>query len=350
MKVDMHNFQPLVVFNQHVKSEGELRFPTQDNDKATSLIHNQLNKALGITPQPTIDNYPHFDFSSVGENILGFVSAVIIDAKDNGATPETLQTMLDDAKKGIKEGLNEASQVLKELGLFNVDVENGINHVNVLLNDGLQVLSDKIFKDNDEPVVIGASRYHLTKGASFHINTKDGDELNIRFNAEYLQPSTLSVNSSSQPLPKNIYQNAFSVEINGKLNTGEQQAINDLLENLQNVSDLFFAGGFDEAFEKAQSISMDPTYLASFSMDLQRTETLPSVKQYQSVMPGKELAEQFSPVIEEMKQAYEHAKNFSIETHLSELLSWLIADRDTSADMLQYSQSIFIQLETFDPS
>jgi hypothetical protein len=71
------------------------------------------------------------------------------------------------------------------------------------------------------------------------------------------------------------------------------------------VSDLFFNGEVESAFEEAKTISMNPTHLAAFSMDLQRTETIVSIKEYQQVMPGKELAQRFIPINDELTKAYE---------------------------------------------
>jgi hypothetical protein len=51
-----------------------------------------------------------------------------------------------------------------------------------------------------------------------------------------------------------------------------------------------------------------------------------SIKEYQQVMPGKELAQRFIPINDELTKAYEQAKPFAIEEYLTELLQWLVQE------------------------
>ncbi|PKF60664.1 hypothetical protein CW745_14140 [Psychromonas sp. psych-6C06] len=365
MKVELSNFQPLALFNQHAKGAQQSDADVKDNrtthiDKknvATNIINDRLNSALGIPNETEKNNENNFDFESVSNNILGFVTDAITKAKNNGATESELQQMFSDAQKGIKEGLGDASKELKGLGLLSNDVKNGIKETEGLLKEGLKKLNDDLFSENeDSPMLAGnyreGSHYSLSKDASYSITTKEGDEIKITFNSDYKQQSASVMNmkngiGSFATSNKSEFQAAFTIEINGELNDDEQQAVNELMGNLQNVSDLFFSGNLDDAFEKAKTISMDPTHLAAFSMDLQRTETVASIKEYQQVMPGKEIAQQFLPVNDELTKAYEHAKPFAIEEHLTDLLGWLMPEQDSS-DLQKYSQSIIEQLQNLD--
>jgi len=365
MKVDMQNFQPLAMSNQQMKgmlkidngSGSELGSRVDKNNVATNIVNNKLNDALGIRHQPASNSSGEFDIEGVAKNIISFVSSTINTAKDNGATPDKLEKMLNDAKKGINEGLNEASKALEESGLLTEEISAGINQVDKLLSDGLEDFSDDLF-EADKGVMTGlsgyreATHYSLSKDASYSITTKEGDEINITFNSNYLQQNASSISSSAQSSDyssqKTTFQSAFSFEINGELNEDEQQAVNELMASLQNVSELFFSGDFDEAFASAKETAMDPSQLASFSMDLQRTETIVSIQEYQQVMPGKDLAEQLFPINNELKSIHEQAKPFAIEEHLTELLGWLIPDQEGSADLLEYSQVIFDRLERLD--
>jgi len=366
MKVDMQNFQPLAMFNQFTKGFVKTDVaPSHQSvnhiDKknvATNIVNSRLNDALGL-PQGTASNDADiFDFETVGKNILGFVTDAISHAKDNGATKGELEQMLADAKKGIKEGLADASKELKQSGLLSDEIKHGIKETNHFLKDGLKSLSEDLFKVSDNPATkltsySEASHYNLTKDASFSFTTKEGDEVSISFNSDYLQQSASALKMTDSSLDfassqKTSFQAAFSLTVNGDLNEDEQQAINELMGNLQNVSNTFFDGNLDEAFEKAKDISMDPTHLAAFSMDLTRTETVASIKEYQQIMPGKELAEQFIPLNNELSNAYEQAKPFAIEEHLSDLLSWVMPEQKESADLLEYSKAVFEQLGKLD--
>jgi len=362
MKVDMQNFQPLAMFNQ--RANGMLKV---DNDSksdnsnhidnknvATNIVNNKLGDALGIPTQPDSDSSDGFDFEGVAKNILGFVSNAIHDAKNNGATPEKLEKMLSDAQKGIREGLSEASKALEESGLLSDEMSAGIQKVDDLLDDGLKTLSDDLFSVDDSALTglssySEATHYSLSKDANYSITTKEGDQINITFNADYLQQSASAARLSDQSFEyatsqESSFQAAFSIEINGELNEDEQQAVNELMTSLQNVSELFFSGSFDEAFENAQAVSMDSSQLASFSMDLQRTETVATVREYQQALPGNEIATQFIPLNNALTDAYEQAQPFAIEEHLTELLSWLIPEENDAEDLLTYSQAVFDKL------
>jgi len=362
MKVDMQHFQPLAMHHQRAngmlktdndaKKEGSNHI--NKNDVATNLVNNKLNDALGVATPVESSNSGLFDAEGVAKNILGFVSNAINDAKENGATPEKLEKMLTDAQKGMRKGLSEASKALSESGLLTDEISIGIKKVGDLLSEGVQTLSDNLFK-TDKAALTGlssyreASHYSLTKEGDYRITTKEGDEINITFNADYLQQSASAVRLSDQSFEyaasqQSSFQAAFSIEINGELNDDEQQAVNALMGSLQNVSELFFSGDFDAAFERAQAVSMDSSQLASFSMDLQRTETVASIKEYQQIMPGKALANQFIPLNTELTNAFEQAKPFAIEAHLTELLDWLIPEEHEADDLLAYSQAVFGKL------
>lgn len=366
MKVELQNFQPLKVFNQFMKGSVKtdnhaVTHSEHQIDKknvATNIVNNRLNEALGLPAQNASNDNNIFDFDAVGKNILGFVSDAINHAKENGATEGELKQMLSDAKKGIKEGLTDASKELKESGLLSKEIKHGIHETKDFLKEGLKSLSDDLFK-TETSLVSGlssyreANHYNLAKDASFSFTTQEGDQVDITFNSNYLQQSASVLKLSDQSLDyasskQSSFQAAFSFEVNGELNEDEQQAINALMGNLQNVSDLFFDGNLEDAFEEAQTILMDTTHLAAFSMDLQRTETVASIKEYQQVMPGKAIAEQFVPLNNELTDAYQHAKPFAIEAHLTELLSWLMPEQEGTDNLLEYSQAVFEQLANQD--
>jgi hypothetical protein len=365
MNVDMQHFQPLVNLNKFAKGNVKIDTSSQTHrshhidkaDVATNVINNKLNEALGVSAKTQENKKGGLDFESVTKNILSFVTGAISNAKENGATDNELKTMLTDAKKGLKEGLDSASQELSELGLLSHDIKKGISETSDQIQSGLKSFSDELFSTS-EMTQTGMSsykeglHYNLTEDASFQFTTKEGDQVSISFNSNYKQQSATVLKSSNDSFDYSSssevsFEGAFSFEVNGDLNEDEQQAINDLMNSLQNVSDLFFNGDLESAFDEASEISMDPTHLAAFSMDLQRTETMVSIKEYQQVMPGKEIAQNFNPVNDELAKAHEQAKPFAIEEHLTELLKWLSPEgKQENKDYLQYSQAVLDKLST----
>ena len=120
------------------------------------------------------------------------------------------------------------------------------------------------------------------------------------------------------------------------------------MSDLQKVSDDFFSGSLEDAFEQASKINMDTSQLAAFSMNLQQTESLVSVKEYRSNMPGIDLAKQLTPLNEGLEKAYEQAKPLSIENELAGILQWLNQEREQADKFIEYSQSLFDQLALLD--
>ena len=83
---------------------------------------------------------------------------------------------------------------------------------------------------------------------------------------------------------------SFSMSVNGELNEDEQQAINDLMAELQDVSKTFFSGDLDKAFEQAQELSLGNEQLVAFSMDLRQSKTVAAIKEYEQIKPTSEKA------------------------------------------------------------
>lgn len=361
MQVDMQNFQPSKMFNHFAKGNVKVDSNSNQGDHvnkkgvATDVVKNKLSEALGISSNNKMNATGEFDFESVTNNILSFVTGAISNAKDKGASDETLKNMLSDAQKGLKEGLASASDELSQLGLLSGSIKKGIDETAVQLKNGLESFEEELFTSTEQ-IQSGFSSYkegnyyNLTEDATFQFTTNEGDKVSISFNSDYQQQSASVLNLSDNSLDyssssSSRFEGAFSFEVNGDLNEDEQQAINELMNSLQQVSDLFFNGNLEDAFEEATEISMDPTHLASFSMDLQRTETIVSIKEYQQVMPGKEVAQRFNPINDELTNAYEQAKPFAIEEHLTELLKWLAPEeKQGNTEFLDYSQAVFDKL------
>ncbi len=359
MKIDSSGFQPASLFNQLFKK----------NDKATNasalsstvnltdkvklgakLMNDRLAESLQIPAEKKLSN-DLFDFEEVAKNVLGFVQNAVLKAKGKGESQEQLQSMLDQAREGIKIGIEEATEELEESGLLTDDIKVGIANSEKLMSEGLDEFEKSLFESL--PPISNyreASSYSLTNGASLNIRTQEGDEIAITFNSSYQHNSAAGYQGSAQggsyaSYDAKSYASSFSFEVTGDLNEQEQQAINEIMADLQQVSDSFFSGSLDEAFEKALDINMDTSQLASFSMNLQQTESLASIKEYQAVLPGARLANQLAPINDGLEQAFNKAVPLGIEQELSGILQWLNQEREQADKFIAYSQSIFDHLQ-----
>jgi len=356
MQIDRPNFTPLARLDE--RNKGMLKTESSADDEkeikhhnhANSIIYNKLNDALGIEDAPDYHDQP-FDAKIVAENILRFISSVINDAKQEGASNDKLEEMLSDAKEGIKTGISEATKSLQESGLYTDPIKEGIIELEDRLNNGLQTLADDLFSESSSVLIRDNEimRYHLNKNASYRLITQEGDEVNIIFNSDTTRQSNVTFNTtepSADELPSPLIssESAFSFQLNGELNDDEQQAINALMASLQEVSDLFFNGLVENALDRAQTVSMDITQLASFSMDLQRTETTRPIKEYQQMMPAKALSEELTPLNNALINAYQQAKPFALEAHLTDLLNWLLPKGEDTESLIDYSETVFDKL------
>lgn len=363
MKIGSSGFQPASLFNQLFKKSDKAHEQTQlsgsiqfskNTQIASKVMHDKLSNALSMPPGQAKKSESLFDFEEVSKNVLGFVKTAVLNAQNNGASDDKLKDMLNQARSGIAAGIEEASDELESSGLMTDDIKAGIAKSNELMNEGLDDFESSLDKPKASAINYAqASSYNLSNGAQLTIQTQEGDEIRISFNSEYQHQNASAYQSNNQSesfayQDSKSYSASFSFEVNGDLNEEEQEAINALMSDLQKVSDDFFSGSLEEAFEQASKINMDTSQLAAFSMNLQQTESLVSVKEYRSSMPGIDLANKLAPINEGLEQAYEKAKPLSIENELAGLLQWLNHEREQADKFIEYSQSLFDQLALLD--
>jgi len=136
------------------------------------------------------------------------------------------------------------------------------------------------------------------------------------------------------------------MSVNGDLNEQEQEAINAMMEDLQDLSKTFFGGDLDEAFEQAQELSLDSEQLVAFSMDLRQTKTIATVKSYEEYRPApeKQVAEGLAPFNDDLKNAFEKAGELGLQNQLAGILQWLNQDQEQIDKLVDYTKSMFENL------
>lgn len=294
-----------------------------------------------------------FDFEEVAKNVLSFVKGAILGAQADGADEGSLANMLEQARKGIEQGLGEAIEELKDSDLFSDDIEKGVEKSRELIFDGLDEFEESLFNPvngQSKSTSFNAQNYYkLENGASYEIKTAEGDVIKLTYNSQYQSSEQFSYNKdgNGESLSYSSSQSssqAYSFSVEGDLNEDEVAAINELMSDLQEVSNEFFNGSLDEAFEQANNLNLDSPQLVAMSMNLQQTEVRASVREYQTTQPGREIAKQFEPINEGLKESYDKAKPLNIENQLTQLLTWLNQQQANKEELLDYSTSFFEQL------
>ena len=361
MKIGNYGFTPNNNINKF-NNKADIQQPTitspQDSyqqrgrELAAKVLGDKMAEQLGLPIAEKKADKPLFDFDEIVKNVLDFVSSAVNKAKANGADDEKLKDMLGDARKGVQIGIDDAVDELKGTGVFNGDMEEGINKSKEGIYNGLDKFEESLFNPQPASVNISQAQYvSMTSNAEYKFTTAEGDEVSISFADAFESQSASGYqqNSNSESFASSSSQSrqvSFSMSVNGDLNEQEQEAINAMMEDLQDLSKTFFGGDLDEAFEQAQELSLDSDQLVAFSMDLRQTKTIATVKSYEEYKPApeKQVAEGLAPFNDDLKNAFEKAGELGLQNQLAGILQWLNQDQEQIDKLVDYTKSMFENL------
>ncbi|MEM5481962.1 DUF5610 domain-containing protein [Pseudoalteromonas fuliginea] len=361
MKIGNYGFTPNNNINKF-NNKADIQQPTiqspQDSyqqrgkELAAKVLGDKMAEQLGLPIAEKKADKPLFDFDEIVKNVLDFVSGAVNKAKANGANDEKLKDMLGDARKGVQIGIDDAVDELKGTGVFNDEMEEGINKSKEGIYNGLDKFEESLFNPEPASVNISQAQYvSMTSNAEYKFTTAEGDEVSISFADAFESQSASGYqrNSDSESFASSSSQSrqvSFSMSVNGDLNEQEQEAINAMMEDLQDLSKTFFGGDLDEAFEQAQELSLDSDQLVAFSMDLRQTKTIATVKSYEEYKPApeKQVAEGLAPFNDDLKSAFEKAGELGLQNQLAGILQWLNQDQEQIDKLVDYTKSMFENL------
>lgn len=320
---------------------------------AAAVLGDKMAKELGLPVAEAKKDKPLFDFNEVVKNVLDFVTSSVKKAKANGANDDKLQDILNQARKGVQTGVDGAVDELKGMGVFNQELEEGIDKSKEGIFSGLDKFEQNLFNPQPASVTVSQSQYiSLSNSADYTFTTAEGDEVSISFSDAYQSQSSsrYQQTNDSQSFSTQFSESrelSFSMSVNGELNEDEQQAINDLMAELQDVSKTFFSGNLDKAFEQAQALSLGNEQLVAFSMDLRQSKTVAAIREYEQIKPTSEkaIAETVAPFNDDLKTAYSKAQTLGMESQLSGILQWLNQDQQKLDKLVDYTKAMFENLD-----
>lgn len=112
---------------------------------------------------------------------------------------------------------------------------------------------------------------------SFTLKTSDGDTVTInaasKFSEYYQSSQNTSGDTQRQVQHGNASKTHFGFSVEGDLDAGELKAINNLLAQINDIADSFFAGDIQGAFEQALSVGYDSDEIVSFALQLKHVQT-----------------------------------------------------------------------------
>ena len=231
-----------------------------------------------------------FTPEKVSERILGFVSGRILAEQDNDRQLE----LMEQARQGIEQGFAEARDILDSLDVLNGRVKEEVDSTYDLIQQGLARLADQINgiavdpEDEDEQEADKGIRqvqqaaiqnsFSRAENTRIEITTRDGDTVLIDL---FKQQSARSSKTFSQNEQGVSYTESrtlsastgISYQVQGDLDEDEQQAIDDLLKEVAKVSDSFFSGNVQKAFNSAMNMDFDNEELMRFSLNMDYKES-----------------------------------------------------------------------------
>lgn len=347
--------------NSHASNENQAG---RGDAKPADVLNENVKRGVGQATGTSSSGLQLGDKKSaddVASTMLDHVQRGLDQLRNSGASDERIQQRLDAAKEGIAKGYDQAEQQLKDMGLLNDDLKAEIAQGRSLIEAGLEQMASGPVAEGEDTASTKmpsfneanrSSRYSTQasqqNSMSLELMTKDGDKISLSF-----MQSSSSFSYGAQEGHQMITAAGFEqgmewqMDVMGSLDEGEQEALTNLLQDVEKLSQSFFSGDLGGALEQAMQLGFDGDELASMSLNL-RQESFSSVSRaYNSVqpqLPTPELESLSSGLLaynENYLSALEQAKSFADpEKLLNDLVDQLFPD-DHLKDIFQaYNQGL----------
>lgn len=106
-----------------------------------------------------------------------------------------------------------------------------------------------------------------SRSFSLKLRTADGDGVTIRLSTERAGMAQYAASNTGASLTRQGSQaEGFQFSVDGELDEGEMRALTDLLQQVGDISEEFFAGDLDSAFKLASELSFDSAEISTFDL------------------------------------------------------------------------------------
>ncbi len=249
------------------------------------------------------------------ETILNFISAKIKSDEANGANQDELMARLDEGLRGFKKGFNEAKDQIEGLGLLTDKLSNEIAETYSNVTSGIDDIREQILAKTDTSdstshaqalpsALVSQSRieaeHSVSSSFSLQLTTQDGDQVTIDISRKSRTSASARVQNENDTSRAGINlssesQSSFHLSVSGKLDAKELAAIDQLLNDVDEIAIDFYAGKLDEAFAHATELDMDRSELSQLNLQLSNTTVTRALAAYESnAYPLAEDVNQFS--------------------------------------------------------
>ncbi|MCD8522764.1 MAG: DUF5610 domain-containing protein [Saccharospirillaceae bacterium] len=262
-------------------SEGNKKTGAPSDDIKQGAAAESLAKALPGIVRPDKKQSPEETASA----ILRHVENGIHQLRTQGADQNRIDQRLQAAREGIARGYAEATEMLDGMGLLDDELKNQIAAGRQLVDVGLDRLSKPA--EQTSALMTSNSSLRVANELSLQVLTQEGDRVTVRFS----QGSSLSTSINTDNSGNSAFslqasaQQHWSMEVNGSLSEAERSALSGLFDDVQSLSERFFAGDIGSALEQAMNLGFDGSQLASMSLNLTQQAVATSTKAYSRVQP-----------------------------------------------------------------
>ncbi|BAU75175.1 hypothetical protein ppKF707_1675 [Metapseudomonas furukawaii] len=264
------------------------------------ILSNRLAERLGLEPGALSGKASDYTPDKVAERIIGFIDQRLRSEAANGAAPEKLQGLLDQARAGVQQGFEEARKILDGLGVLEGKVASDVDDTFSRIQSGLDRLQKTYFpsEQGSQPAsavaMAGYSERSSAQAETFDLDvkTRDGDTLRISIaqaSANWSRSSVAAASDGTTSIvaarsqSSSLQIGGWQIQVEGELDDEEKAALSDLLGQVQDISSRFYAGDLAGAFDRAMALDMDGEQLASMSLRLTQTRVSQATDAYGAV-------------------------------------------------------------------
>lgn len=239
-----------------------------------------------LSPPEAITPDSLFDFESVADNVLQFVTGRLGAARADGKSDEDLAEMMAQARKGVDLGFGGARE---QLGSWadNEDIKTGMDQSYKLIQNGLEAFEKEFFGEVSA-TELGAAEMASRQQSAFEIETRNGDKVILRFSDSWQFKSQGEESGSRLSLKSS---QSFDFSLQGALSGDEMDAIGQLVKGLDDLAGKFFNGDGKTLADKLNGLQLDDNQLAAYSLKLRQ-----STKLSQAYQGANSLQESLKPL------------------------------------------------------
>lgn len=229
-----------------------------------------------------------FTPEKVSERIAGFVEMGLASAKARGASEQDLQSLRDQAQRGVEKGFKDAREILKGLDMLNGRVAEQVDETERLTFAKLQGLDGESAAPLTTPgawdVSVG-ERFAKAESLSMTLTTQSGKTVTVDFARADVMQSRMQASAqggqSQWAMDVSRYSaSGYQFSVSGELSDAELQAMQDLVQDVAGMANEFFNGDVQKALEQVGDLRFDSQQLASMDLNMTRVESYTMVQRY----------------------------------------------------------------------